>query len=113
MLVRDDYNTWSRAVLKGFARCGAVFALILTLIAPALWNGYPLIFFYIEDFVDMSFTFKLLPWRTMPYALQLSVGRPFGTLFAVIVVQAGLSAWVIHEHFCRTGGRSQFFCSPP
>jgi len=97
MLVRDDYNTWSRAVLKGFARCGAVFALILTLIAPALWNGYPLIFFDSEDFVDMSFTFKLLPWRTMPYALLLSVGRPFGTLFAVIVVQAGLSAWVIHE----------------
>lgn len=75
----------------------AVLAVTLALAAPALWNGYPLIYYDSEDYVNMSFTMNLIVFRTMPYAVFLQLAQPFGSLWPVVVAQCGLAAWVLHE----------------
>ena len=76
----------------------ACFALVtFIMLVPAVWNGYPLIYFDSQDYVNMSFTFDLIPWRTMPYGLVVAIARFFDTLFAVVVAQALLLSWVLYE----------------
>jgi hypothetical protein len=75
----------------------ALATVVSALFIPAIWNGYPLLFHDSEDYVNMSFTFEPIVWRTMPYALLVAVGRLFDTLFAVVAVQAAIGGWVLHE----------------
>ena len=80
-------------------------AVALMLLWPALWNGYPLLYHDTEDYVNMSFTFDLVIWRTMPYALVMAIGRLFNSLWAVAALQALLAAWVLHEAAAAFAGR--------
>lgn len=72
-------------------------AVAVILSGVALWNGYPLIYFDTEDYVNMSFTWELVLWRTMPYALVTWLGKAAGSLWAVVILQALVTAWVLHE----------------
>ncbi len=67
------------------------------MLLPAFWNGYPLIYFDSEDYVNMSFIGNVVVWRTMPYAIFIAIGRPFGSLFAVVIIQSVIVAWFLHE----------------
>jgi hypothetical protein len=80
--------------LAGGALLAATVALLL---APALWNGFPLVYFDSEDYVTMAFTWQPIIWRTMPYALIVATARGFGSLWAPILLQALITAWVLHE----------------
>ncbi len=70
---------------------------VVLLMAPALWNGYPLIYFDSEDYVEMAFTFQPIVWRIMTYGMMCTVARLFGTLWAMPLLHAILTTWVLHE----------------
>lgn len=70
---------------------------VVLLIAPAIWNGYPLVYYDSEDYVEMAFTFQPIIWRIMTYGVFCSVARFFGTLWAIPLVHAILVTWVLHE----------------
>lgn len=74
-----------------------VLAVAAMLAAPAIWNGYPLLYHDTEDYVTMSFTWDPPLWRTVPYAVIVWLGRAFGSLWAVAGAQALFGAWVLHE----------------
>jgi len=78
---------------------------VLLLLAPALWNGYPLIYFDSEDYVEMAFTFQPIIWRIMTYGMLCLVAKGFGTLWAMPVLQSLLSALVLHEAVMGMVGR--------
>jgi hypothetical protein len=67
------------------------------LMAPALWNGYPLIYYDTEDYVEISFNWQPILWRIMTYGGFAWIGQPFGTLWAVAWAQALVAAWMLHE----------------
>jgi hypothetical protein len=75
------------------------------LLGPAVWNGYPLIYFDSEDYVEMSFTWQPIIWRIMTYATVASVAKPFNTLWAVIWLQALMMSWVLREAVFAFVGR--------
>lgn len=77
----------------------------LALMAPALWNGYPLVYFDSEDYVEISFSWQPIIYRIMTYGAFVSVARPFDTLWMVVVVQSLLQAWLLHEAVCAFVGR--------
>lgn len=82
-----------RAVWHVLAFAAIVFLLLL----PAIWNGYPLIYFDSEDYVEISFTWQPIIYRIMTYGAFVSIARPFCSLWAVVIVQSLMMAWVLHE----------------
>jgi hypothetical protein len=80
---------------------------VLLMLAPALWNGYPLIYFDSEDYVGMAFTHQPIVWRTMTYSMVCSVARAVGSLWAMPVLHAVLVAWVLHEAVIAFVGRQR------
>jgi len=88
------------------ADIAAFLAVVLILLWPSLWNGYPLIYHDTEDYVNTSFTWQVMPWRTVPYAVLVGLGRLTGGLWSVVVVQAALAAWVLQAAVAAfAGGR--------
>jgi hypothetical protein len=90
----------SRAPLTGrkLAWHSLTFVLVVALMmAPALWNGYPLIYFDSEDYVEMAFTFQPIVWRIMTYSVMMTVARAFDTLWVIPLLHAVLTTWVLHE----------------
>lgn len=90
----------SRAPLTGrkLAWHSLTFVLVVALMmAPALWNGYPLIYFDSEDYVEMAFTFQPIVWRIMTYGVMMTVARAFDTLWVIPLLHAVLTTWVLHE----------------
>lgn len=81
---------------KGW-RVLAVPLVAVLLLAPALWNGYPLIYFDTEDYVEISFTWEPIVYRIMTYGAFVSVARPFDTLWAVVWLQSAMMAWLLRE----------------
>ena len=88
------------------ANIAAFLAVVLILLWPSLWNGYPLIYHDTEDYVNTSFTWQVMPWRTVPYAVLVGLDRLTGGLWSVVVVQAALAAWVLQAAVAAfAGGR--------
>lgn len=88
---------------RGFSGVTASMAAIafatLVFLAPAIWNGSPLFYWDSVDYVHLPFSWNLPAYRTMPYGVFAGIGRLTGTLWAVIFVQALLTAYVLHETF--------------
>jgi len=82
-----------------------VLAITALLLAPAIWNGYPLIYFDSEDYVEMSFTWQPIIYRIMTYGAFVTIARPFDTLWAVVLVQALMTSWLLHEAVFAFVGR--------
>ncbi len=74
-----------------------VVAIALIMLVPAFWNGYPLIYFDTEDYVEISFTWQPILWRIMTYAVFCLIAQPFEHLWPVIVAQGFIVAWMLHE----------------
>lgn len=75
----------------------AVALVSFLMLIPALWNDYPLIYFDTEDYVETSFTWHPILWRIMTYAVFCTLARPFEHLWILVIVQAVIVAWVLHE----------------
>ena len=75
----------------------AFVVVVFLLLAPAIWNGYPLIYFDSEDYVEISFTWQPIIYRIMTYGAFVTIARLFDSLWAVVIVQAMMMAWTLHE----------------
>ena len=75
-------------------RAAAALIATLFLLAPALWNGFPLLFFDSGSYLARPFDGSLSPGRSMVYGLVLA-GGSFANFWPVVIVQAALSVWVI------------------
>lgn len=73
----------------------AVAAVLLAL--PALWNGYPLLYWDSADYIAMPFTGHVPVFRTVSYTMMTIFGVMAGTLWTVVAVQSLLLAWLLHE----------------
>lgn len=89
---------------KGW-RIVSILLVIGLLLAPAYWNGYPLVYFDSEDYVEISFSWQPIIYRIMTYGAFVTVARPFDTLWVVVWVQAAMMAWMLHEAVWAWVGR--------
>lgn len=81
-----------------FAAGGAA---MLALLAPALWNGFPLMFYDTGAFIDQALTGKFVAERQVAYGWFLRACQVATSLWPTVIVQAALTAWVA-VRFART-----------
>ena len=81
---------WTRSVM-------AVLALAIALMLPALWNGFPVLYFDTVDYVSMGFTWKLPVYRTAGYGFLALAGWAAHTIWATLILQAVIAAYVLFE----------------
>ncbi len=68
--------------------CGAL------LIAPAVWNGFPLLQYDTGGYLARWYEGTLVPSRAVVYGLILNAGAPL-SFWPVVILQAALTVWVI------------------
>jgi hypothetical protein len=82
-------------------------ALATTLfLAPALWNGFPLVYYDSVDYLRMPFIWQMPVYRTAGYLLVTLFGRLAHSLWIVPLLQSALAAYVLHETLQRFLPRS-------
>ena len=84
------------SIQVGGAAANVVGAAIL-LAGPALWNGYPIVFFDSLDYFWMSLTGEFVVSRTMPYGAFLALTHLRMSLWLTVAVQCLLTAYVLRE----------------
>jgi hypothetical protein len=72
-------------------------ALVLAL--PALWNGYPLVYYDSVDYVIMPFSWDMPIYRTGAYGVFALTARLMHSLWGPVIVQCLIIAYVLHEAF--------------
>lgn len=84
----------------------AVSLSLALLMAPALWNGFPLLQYDSGGYLARWYEGILVPSRAVVYGLMLSVSVPLG-LWPVLLLQSTLTVWIValmlRAHGC--GGR--------
>ena len=65
------------------------------MIAPALWNGFPLLQWDTGGYLARWFEGYLVPSRPGAYGLVLAAGA-WGDFWPVLIAQAVLTVWVLH-----------------
>ncbi|MBF0269087.1 MAG: hypothetical protein HQL44_10900 [Alphaproteobacteria bacterium] len=80
---------------------GAALAAFLT---PALWNGYPFVFYDSADYIEAAFTFDMPPFRLLPYAFLVSLGRVADSLWPVVLMQI-VACLLVLVLLVQLGGR--------
>jgi hypothetical protein len=79
----------------GFApRAVIALAAILLLLAPALWNGFPLLFFDTGSYLARIYDHELAAGRSVVYGLMLAAGQ-WPNFWPVAIAQAALTVWII------------------
>ncbi len=85
----------------------AVFALPFFLIAPALWNGYPLLQWDTGGYLARWYEGYLVPSRSTVFGLYLHLGET--TYFWInLVLQAILTLWIIQTTLRVLGATRRF-----
>ena len=79
----------ARAAGTFWLRLAAV-ALPLLLIAPAFWNGYPLLQWDTGGYLARWYEGTLVPSRAVAYGLFLNLGAPLG-FWPVLLIQSALT----------------------
>jgi hypothetical protein len=69
----------------------------LVLLAPAIWNGYPLFNYDSGDYIDSAFTHIPKVWRTLPYGLFLELAQVRLGPWVPVMVQALVVAYLLWE----------------
>lgn len=82
---------------KFFPSWAAVSCLTLALMLPALWNGYPLLYFDTVDYVSLGSTWTMPVYRTAGYGFIAMTGSGIGTLWATLIAQSIVVAFVLYE----------------
>ncbi len=96
--VMSDSGETASARLKAIApTAAAIFGAALVLALPALWNGFPLLYWDSADYIAMPFTLSMPPFRTATYVTVTLFGKLSGTLWTVVTLQCLLAAWVLRE----------------
>lgn len=72
----------------------AIVASISLLIAPAVWNGFPLLQWDTGGYLARSYEGTLVPSRAVVYGLILRAGVPLG-FWPVLLVQSVLTVWIV------------------
>ena len=79
---------------------------VLLLLAPALWNGFPLLQYDTGGYLARWYEGILVPSRAVVYGLMLTASVPLG-LWPVLLLQSALTVWLValtlRAH--RLGGR--------
>jgi hypothetical protein len=84
------------------ARIGTALAAIVILLAPALWNRFPLLEYDTGGYLARWFEGYLVPSRSTVYGLFLAVGWPLD-FWPVVFLQAAATVWIMALVF-RTHG---------
>ena len=84
----------SRGPMKFAIRLGAALAAMLTLLAPALWNGFPFLQYDTGGYLARWFEGYLVPSRSVVYGLFVAAGGPLD-FWPVVVLQAAATVWVL------------------
>ncbi len=82
--MRRDRALWALAITLSFA----------LLIAPAAWNGFPLLQYDTGGYLARWYEPILVPSRAVVYGLILKAGEPLA-FWPVVALQAALTTWVI------------------
>jgi len=72
----------------------AIFASVLLLIAPAVWNGFPLLQWDTGGYLARNYESILVPSRAVAYGLILRAGVPLA-FWPVLLVQSALTVWIV------------------
>jgi hypothetical protein len=72
----------------------AAIAMVLALMAPALWNGFPIIFPDTGGYLERPIEGTLAMGRSALFGLYLYAGSPFA-FWPYVIAQAALAAWLI------------------
>jgi hypothetical protein len=75
----------------------AILCSVLVLLAPALWNGFPFIFYDSGAFIDLAIRGGFMPERSAYYASFLGAFWPSYSLWPAVIAQATMSVVVIAE----------------
>lgn len=75
----------------------ATFALCPLLLAAALWNGFPLIFYDTGAYMLQSFGDKFVPERAPVFSIYLKYGGAGESLWLIAILQALMVAFVMVE----------------
>src|SRR5262245_34842657 len=67
---------------------------VLLLLAPALWNRFPLLQYDTGGYLARWYEGILVPSRAVVYGLILNAGVPLG-LWPVVMLQSALTVWVV------------------
>src|SRR5512142_1470002 len=62
--------------------------------APAAWNGFPLVQYDTGGYLARWYEGTLVPSRAVIYGLILTAGVPF-RFWPVLVLQAALTVWIV------------------
>jgi hypothetical protein len=71
----------------------AVVASVALLMAPAIWNGFPLLQWDTGGYLARWYEGTLVPSRAVVYGLILTAGVPF-SFWPVLLLQSGLTVWI-------------------
>ncbi len=80
--------------MKLATRAVAALAATLTLLAPAIWNGFPLLQYDTGGYLARWFEGYLVPSRSTVYGLFVVAGWPLD-FWPVIAVQAAATVWIL------------------
>lgn len=70
---------------------------LAALLAPALWNGYPVVFFDTGGYILRAVEIELEPGRSLFYGLFLrAASLNWFSLWGPVLLQAGWTLWLIH-----------------
>ncbi len=74
----------------------AMMAAVALLLAPALWNGWPIVFFDTGGYIKRAFDLTLEPGRSLFYGLFLA-GSSLGwlSLWGPVLLQAAATVWLV------------------
>jgi hypothetical protein len=75
-------------------RAVAALAATLTLLAPAVWNGFPLLQYDTGGYLARWFEGYLVPSRSVVYGLFVAAGWPLD-FWPVVVLQAAATIWIL------------------
>ena len=67
---------------------------VLLLLAPALWNGFPLLQYDTGGYLARWYEGTLVPSRAVVYGLILNAGTPLA-FWPVLVLQSALTVWIV------------------
>ncbi|MDI3468330.1 MAG: hypothetical protein OJF62_000393 [Pseudolabrys sp.] len=73
----------------------AIVLCLVLLMAPALWNGFPLLEYDTGGYLARWYEGYLVPSRAVAYGLLLNAGSGLN-FWPVILLQSALTVWVVH-----------------
>jgi hypothetical protein len=80
--------------MRSIIRMGTALAAVLVLLAPALWNGFPLLQYDTGGYLARWFEGYLVPSRSVVYGLFVAAGWPLD-FWPVVTLQAAATVWML------------------